>query len=194
MINSIRVRIRKICNKHYKKSFLKNKNVVLGENLILHGRIYSLGTGLIEIGDNVEINSDFSVNPTGGGYGTSINSFEGAIVKIGNNVGISHTAISAMKSVEIGDNVLIGSNCMISDTDFHPLDAEIRVEDSNNREATKTAPIKIEKNVFVGARSIILKGVTIGEGAVVGAGSVVTKDIPAGEIWAGNPAKFIKKV
>ena len=58
----------------------------------------------------------------------------------------------------------------------------------------KCAPVVIEDNVFIGARCIILKGVTIGENSVVGAGSVVTKSIPANEIWAGNPAKFIRKI
>lgn len=51
----------------------------------------------------------------------------------------------------------------------------------------------INDNVFIGARCIILKGVTIGSKSIIGAGSVVTKNIPEGEIWAGNPAKFIKK-
>ncbi len=181
-------------SKIWNKLFLKRKKVVFGDNLTINGKLRFYGNGKCIIGNNVKINSEPIANPTSGGYMTSLNVYEGAVLKIGNNAGISHTAITAVKGVEIGDNVLIGSNCMIADTDFHPLDAEIRVKDSNNREATKTAPIKIEKNVFIGARSIILKGVTIGEGAVVGAGSVVTKDIPAGEIWAGNPAKFIKKI
>ena len=52
----------------------------------------------------------------------------------------------------------------------------------------------IGKRVFVGGHSIILKGVTIGDDAVIGAGSVVAKNVPVGEIWAGNPARFIRKV
>ena len=56
------------------------------------------------------------------------------------------------------------------------------------------APVVIGGNVFIGARCIILKGVTIGENSIIGAGSVVTKSIPANEIWAGNPAKFIRKI
>lgn len=54
--------------------------------------------------------------------------------------------------------------------------------------------VVIKKNAFIGTRSIITKPVTIGEGAIVGAGSVVTKDIPDYEVWAGNPAKHIKKL
>ena len=52
----------------------------------------------------------------------------------------------------------------------------------------------IEDNVFIGAHSTILKGVTIGQNSIIGACSVVTKNIPPNEIWAGNPAKFIKKL
>lgn len=178
----------------WNKLFLKRKKVVFGNNLTINGKLRFYGNGKCFIGNNVKINSEPVANPTSGGYMTSINVYDGAVLKIGNNVGISHTAISAIECIEIEDNVLIGSNCMIADTDFHPLDADIRRENPNDLSATKSAPIKIENDVFIGARSIILKGVTIGEGAVVGAGSVVTKDIPAGEIWAGNPAKFIKKI
>lgn len=178
----------------WNKVYLKKKRVVYGKNLSIRGRLCFVGNGEYIIGNDVVINSNPNINPTCGGVQSSLISSEGAVIKIGNNVGISHTAITATKSVEIGDNVLIGSNCMIADTDFHPLDADIRRENPNDLSATKSAPIKIENDVFIGARSIILKGVTIGAGSIVGAGSVVTKDIPAGEIWAGNPAKFIKKI
>ena len=63
-----------------------------------------------------------------------------------------------------------------------------------NEKGGVTKPVEIKDGVFVGAHSIILKGVTIGEGSIIGAGSVVTKSIPAGEVWAGNPAKFIRKI
>ena len=58
----------------------------------------------------------------------------------------------------------------------------------------KTAPILIKEGVFIGAHAIILKGVTIGRHSVIGAGAVVTKDVPDNEVWAGNPAKFVKKL
>lgn len=57
----------------------------------------------------------------------------------------------------------------------------------------KDGQVHICQNVFIGANAIICNAVTIGEGAIIGAGSVVTKDVPPHEIWAGNPARFIKK-
>ena len=56
------------------------------------------------------------------------------------------------------------------------------------------APVVIKDNAFIGAKVIVLKGVTIGENSIIGAGSVVTRSVPDNEIWAGNPAKFIRKV
>jgi acetyltransferase-like isoleucine patch superfamily enzyme len=55
-------------------------------------------------------------------------------------------------------------------------------------------PIVIGDDVFIGANSIVLKGVNIGDRSIIGAGSVVSKNIPADEIWAGNPIKFIKRI
>lgn len=109
---------------------------------------------------------------------------------IGNNVGISGSVISATTQITIGDNVLIGSGCVICDSDAHP----IHPKDRQEHILTKSSPIIIENDVFIGARCIILKGVKIGHGSVIGAGSVVTKDIPPMSIYAGNPAVFIKKM
>lgn len=111
---------------------------------------------------------------------------------IGDNVGISGSTINATKLVKIGNNVLIGSGCLISDTDSHPIHWEDRL--SNNDGKIKSSPITIEDNAFIGARSIILKGITIGAGAVIGAGSVVTQNVPPFTIACGNPAKIIKNI
>lgn len=80
------------------------------------------------------------------------------------------------------------------DTNFHSTNWEIRMDRKKDIINAKTAPVKIDDFVFIGARSIICKGVHIGEKSLVAAGSVVVKDIPAGELWGGNPAKFIKKI
>ena len=78
-------------------------------------------------------------------------------------------------------------------SDFHSLDPIIRAggEDQANK---KRAPVVLCDNLFIGAHSTILKGVTVGENSIVGAGSVVTKNIPANQIWGGNPAKFIRNL
>jgi acetyltransferase-like isoleucine patch superfamily enzyme len=89
--------------------------------------------------------------------------------------------------------VKIGGGVKIYDTDFHFPDAGIR---SGNRDLPHkaTAAVVVKDNAFIGAFSIILKGVTIGENSIIGAGSVVTKSVPDNQIWAGNPAKFIREV
>ncbi len=111
---------------------------------------------------------------------------------LGKNVGISNSAIVARELVRIEDDVMIGGSCKIYDNDFHSIDYSIRINGDDNN--IKIKPIHILKGAFIGAHSIILKGVTIGEYSIIGAGSVVTKDVPSNEVWAGNPAHFIKKI
>ena len=111
---------------------------------------------------------------------------------IGDNVGMSSTAIVCHNRIEIGNNVNIGGNVVIYDTDFHSINPQDRLYRKKDIENTKTKPVKIGNNAFIGAHSTILKGVTIGNNSVVGACSVVTKSIPENEIWGGNPAKKIK--
>jgi maltose O-acetyltransferase len=74
------------------------------------------------------------------------------------------------------------------DNDFH------RIEPERRNERAESAPIILENNVWLGARVIVLKGVTIGEGSVIGAGSVVTKNIPSRSLAVGQPAKIIKEL
>lgn len=142
----------------------------------------------IKIGENFTACSDPKKNSIGVFQRVTIKALSPeSVIQIGYNVGVSGATISG-KKIFIGDNVLIGSGVLITDSDAHALNPKLR----DKAEFIKTAPIFIEDDVFIGARSIILKGVTIGKGSVIGAGSVVSKDIPINEIWAGNPAKFIK--
>ena len=113
-----------------------------------------------------------------------------ASLVIGHHVGISGSSIAATNRIEIGNYVLIGSGCLITDSDAHP----IGLMDRRDNRACKTAPIMIEDDVFIGARSIILKGVRIGRGSVIGAGSVVTTDIEPFVVAAGNPCKVIRSI
>ena len=95
----------------------------------------------------------------------------GAQIIIGYNVGISGCTISASKRIEIRDHVMIGSGAIIADSDAHNVDPVKR----RNGELSESSPVLIEDNVFIGARAIILKGVTVGHDSTVGAGAVVTK-------------------
>jgi acetyltransferase-like isoleucine patch superfamily enzyme len=99
--------------------------------------------------------------------------------------------LCAAERITIGDNVTVGTNTIIVDTDFHPLDREKRRQQPS---AGRTAPIVIEDDVFIGMNCLILRGVTIGHGSVVGAGSVVPKDIPPGVIAAKNPARIVREL
>lgn len=157
--------------------------------------IISISTGgKLSIGKNlVMVNSAIS-NLIGRTQKCSFYVGENAVLKIGDNVGMSATSIVCMQSVKIGNNVRLGGNTVIYDTDFHSLAREERVDKKKDKANVKNAPVIIEDGVFVGAHTTILKGVTIGEDTIVGACSVVTKSIPKNEIWGGNPAKFIRKL
>lgn len=114
----------------------------------------------------------------------------GARITIGDGCALSGTVICAAESVEIGNHVLIGANCKISDTDFHPLSAEARRIDRNKGAASK--PVVIKDDVFIGSGAFILKGTVLETGCVVGAGAVVSGTFPPHSIIAGNPARVIK--
>ncbi len=175
---------------------LKFNNVKMGAGCKLRGKLYVKRAGKrsgvsITIGEGVCINSSLKADPIGGQTRTILYTRHNGRIQIGKGVGISNTAIVSEISVKIGDYSNIGGGTKIYDTDFHSLDPEIRLHGDDD---IHNAPVNIGSCVFVGGHCIILKGVTIGDNAVVGAGSVVTKNIPANEIWAGNPARFIKKV
>lgn len=112
--------------------------------------------------------------------------------KIGASVYIGHDCnINCRQSLEIGSGTMIAQQVLIMDYDGHPI-----FTSASERKETyggMSEPIKIGKNVWIGFRSIIVKGVTIGDGAIIGAGSVVTQDVPPNTIVAGNPAKMIKE-
>ncbi len=144
------------------------------------------------IGANVKISAFVNL------YGCSVgdNTKLGAFVEIQKGVAIgknckisSHTFIC--EGVTVQDNVFIGHNVTFIN-DKYPratrADGSLQTE-----EDWSVVPTLVESGASIGSSVSILCGVTIGAGAMVGAGSVVTKDIPPGEIWAGNPARFVRK-
>ena len=163
-----------------------------GHGLTTYGKIFFRGTGEIVLGNQVTITSCRETNPIGGDTKTVIYARGNSKIIIGNHVGISNCSIIALNQITIEDNVMIGGNCKIYDNDFHPISYIERMQSPNL--GIKSAPILIKDGAFIGAHSIILKGVTIGKHSIIGAGSVVTKAVPDGEIWAGNPARFIRKL
>ena len=176
----------------YMKFWLYLSGARIGEKMKVCGlsNIHIYPGASVAIGNDCRINSGFLRNSVGGSLKFGIWVNKNACLTIKDNVGISNATISCFDSIEIGNNCFIGGGVCIYDTDFHAVSVNAR----NSNEKPVTKPVVIGDNVFIGAHSIILKGVIIGEGAVIGAGSVVTKPVPENEIWAGNPARFIKKV
>lgn len=114
---------------------------------------------------------------------------ESSIIVFGDNVYINNNAciISEAKKIVIGNNVLIGSNFTVYDSDFHDLNPVNRFNGS-----PKVESVYINSNVFIGSSVTVLKGVTIGENSVIASCSVVTKSIPPNVIAGGNPCKIIR--
>ena len=177
---------------HFNRFVFRLKGVTFGRNMTIQGKVSLIGDGQITIGDDFYMSSGDHVNPI-------ISNMQGAFftdnpkakINIGNNVGMSSTRMLISKSLTICDHVTIGSCVLLIDSDYHPLDyKERRV----SNEGAKSAPIVIEDDVWIGAHSIILRGVTIGARSIIGAGSVVTKSIPADCVAAGNPCKVIRNL
>ena len=111
-------------------------------------------------------------------------------IKIGKRTTIgSNSVIISMSGVELGEAVLIAGGCYLSAGAYNIDDADSAIMDQG---AYSKGPIIIGDNCWIGTSAVILDGVTIGKGAIIGAGAVVTKDVPAGAIVAGVPAKVIR--
>ncbi|MEG1059733.1 MAG: sugar O-acetyltransferase [Clostridia bacterium] len=167
---------------HKAKNLIRNYNNIDSENLDEKNKILTQLLG--GRGTNLWITSPFFVD-----YGNNI--------YFGNNceVNMNCTFLDDNKIV-IGNNALIAPNVQIY-TAFHPTNAKDRFGKIKNDGSfefckTKTAPVHIGDNVWIGGGAIIMPGVNIGDNVVIGAGSVVTKDIPSNKIAYGNPCKIIR--
>lgn len=196
----------KICSSLYigwNKIYFFLNNIKYGKNFRVFNHLYlKIHVGaLVQIGNNCTIMSGAGLNPLSRNIKTCIYVGKKATLKLGNDVGISSSTLWVKESVSIGNSMAIGADCIIMDTDAHNLDWKIRCSEETNEYGESvdmvtaaSAPIVIEDNVLVGARCIILKGVTIGARSIIGSGSIVTKDIPSDCIAAGNPCKVIKSI
>jgi len=145
--------------------------------------------GRIVLGDGVRVASAVRANPLGCLQPSALRAMAaGAQIILGRNVGISATVLCAGASIEVGEGTIMGAGAMVLDHDFHRPVGDWGWADEHQANAR---PVKIGRGVFVGARAIILKGVTIGDRAVIGAAAVVTRDVPARHLAVGNPARVI---
>jgi len=115
-------------------------------------------------------------------------------IRIGDRTFVGNgCTLAAARSITVGRHCLLSAGVRIHDNDGHPLDADRR-RAGEPITVDEAAPVVIEDNVWIGARAIVLKGVTIGENAIVGTAAVVTRDVPPNTTVAGNPAKVVGSV
>jgi acetyltransferase-like isoleucine patch superfamily enzyme len=171
------------------RAWLRFHGAEIGKNVKCNGfpHIKIRKGGRLIIGNNVQINASPWANAHVARGSTNLFVAAGAVLEIEQDAGISGVRIVAIQKITIGKGVLIGGGGLICDSDMHeiPLGSDKPV---------RNAPIIIRERAFIGAGSIILKGVEVGESAVIGAGSVVSKSIPPHTLAAGNPAKAILQI
>lgn len=172
------------------KLHIFHEKAIVGKGTTIGGgaNCFSTANGQIEIGKGCDIHAIITAK-------------KGAVIKIGDHTTIrGNSVIGAVSSIEIGNYVIVSNNVTIYDNNNHPTEPEKRIEMCKSGfyselwdwKYSAAAPVKIGNNVWIGEKSAVLKGVTIGEGAVVASHAVVTKDVPSYSVVAGNPAKVVK--
>jgi acetyltransferase-like isoleucine patch superfamily enzyme len=160
------------------------------ESVIFSGRPLvrvTRGSSLI-LRQGVVVHSAVSANPLIGRRVSTLSTLApDAVLELGLDVGVSGVCICAAREIRIGEGTIIGADTSIFDNDFHLPLPNWRW---SNGAVESARPVKIGRGCFIGTRAIILKGVTLGDGAVVGAGAVVTQDVPSGYMAYGNPAQI----
>jgi acetyltransferase-like isoleucine patch superfamily enzyme len=170
---------------------LRVRGVELGPRALFNGRPYVVrhAGSRIQLGEQVCFNSSLRSNPLGNARPVTLRTLRpGAEIILDRFVGVSGCAICAAASIRIGEGTFVGADAMIFDNDFHSPEGEFRW---GNAAPDNPKPIVVGRGVFIGARALVLKGVTIGDRAVIGAGAVVTKDVPARHMAVGNPARVL---
>jgi serine acetyltransferase len=188
MINNLRI---KLFYNPISKIICRINGIPINKNLIFNGiiSIKKKKGSLITIGDNCRFHSrKYALPILLQSPCRFVTLQKDAKITFGKNSGASGATIVAASEISIGENVLIGSNTTIVDTNFHSTEPT-----SRNQTDLTGKKITIENNAFIGMNSLILKGVTIGENSFIGANSVVANNIPPNSIAMGNPCKVIIK-
>jgi acetyltransferase-like isoleucine patch superfamily enzyme len=142
------------------------------------------------LGDGVRVHSSVRANPLACFQPCVLRALApGAQLVLGPGAGLSASVLCAAAAIEIGEGTILGAGAMVLDNDLHWPEGEWGWHDDYARGAASARPVKIGRGVFIGARAIVLKGVTIGDRAVIGAGAVVTSDVAPGHVAVGNPAQ-----
>ena len=171
---------------------IQNPNIKVGKKISFNSRVWCKisDSSFVEIGDNCTFSNFTKHNFAGINRRCSIRVKDNSTLKIGNNCGFSGTVINVKKSIKIGDNVQFGVNVNIWDNDFHSIDYRKRRKNigiiSND--------IVIGNDVWVGANTTILKGVSIGKCSIIASHSLVNKSVGDYELWGGIPAKKLKNL
>lgn len=176
--------------------FLRRRNVEVGDGAQFLGvPLVSVASGAaIRVGKRVVLTSHSRFTALGVARPCILRATRpGALIEIGSDTGASGLTICAAKAVRIGRGCLIGADVLISDSDFHPIESKERRYVSSP-ELIPAEEVRVGDNVFIGARVIILKGVSIGDNSVIAAGSVVSSDVPANMVYGGVPAKKIREL
>lgn len=183
--------------KVYKSNIFINKSTILKDDFRIHFYVKPENRKYVQIGKKCLLNCNVYFESNKG------------TLSIGDNVYIGDAKIISRQNIEIGNDVTMAWGITIYDHNSHSIYWEYRKRDNEiqykeasqgtfveNKDWTNVVskPIIIRDRVWVGFDVVILKGVTIGEGAVIGARSVVTKDVEPYTVVAGNPAKVIKRL
>jgi acetyltransferase-like isoleucine patch superfamily enzyme len=168
-------------------------NVKLGEGCWLErrdsfARFRSEVTPGLVLGDRVRVYTwtTFNIEPTG-------------YVEVGSDTTLVGAIFMCAGRITLGRNVTVSYHVTLADSDFHPADPRLRIQDAianrpegdrSQRPNVESRPITIDDDVWIGIGAIILKGVHIGQGVRIHAGAVVTRSVPAGAVVAGNPAQL----
>ena len=171
-------------------------NAQVGNSLSVQGRfiIKSDQGKSISIADHVTFISSHDANMVGLSSPVLLQTLNKGKISIGAHSGFSSVVLSSRHSIQIGEHVKMGGNVRVYDHDYHSLDFRKRRNSNEDGMHCSSAPVIIGNDVFIGTNSLILKGVEIGDRSIIGTGSVVTKSVPTSEIWAGNPAVFLRKI